>query len=238
LNKVEIGDCTLYQGDCLEILPTIGAVDSVITDPPYGIALEPQRRRTSAIQGDGRGEARSLWERFVPLVYELSAPDSAHLFFTGWSEVWSKEVLEAHYRVKSCIVWGKNMWGIGYYTRPQHEMAWYAHKGKPKTPETPDSDLWLMPKVQVPSHSCEKPVELIKRALLLCGGKVVVDPFMGSGTTGIACMALGRKFVGIELDAQHFDLACTRIAHAYSQRGLFEELDSHLPGIKQADFGI
>ena len=221
-----IGEATLYLGDALEILPTLQPVDCIITDPPYGIALQPQRKLTSAIQGDGRGEARALWEAFVPLAVKLAKPDSAHLFWTGWSEVWTKEVLDAALRVKSCIVWGKNMWGIGFYTRPQHEMAWYCHKGAPPILETPVSDLWMVPKVQAPEHSCEKPVELLERAVNLCSvkeGDLVLDPFMGSGATGVACVNLDRRFIGIEIDPKHFELSCRRIAEAYRQPRLFRK---------------
>jgi site-specific DNA-methyltransferase (adenine-specific) len=222
----QIGEATLYLGDCLEILPTLGPVDSIITDPPYGIALQPQRKLTSAIQGDGRNEARALWEAFVPLCVALAKPDTSHLFWTGWSEVWTKEVLDAALRVKSCVVWGKNMWGIGYYTRPQHEMAWYCHKGTPPVLKNPDSDLWLVPRVMAPEHSCEKPVQLLERAVNLCSpgaGDLVLDPFMGSGATGTACANLDRRFIGIEIDPEHFDLACRRIEEANKQPRLFRE---------------
>jgi len=220
----QIGDATLYLGDCREILPTLQPIDSVITDPPYGINLQPQRGLTEAIQGDGRNEARALWESFVPACVALAKPDTAHLFWTGWSEVWTKEVLDAALRVKSCVVWGKNMWGIGYYTRPQHEMAWYCHKGKPAVLKKPDSDLWLVPKVQAPEHSCEKPVQLLERAVRLCtahAGEIVLDPFMGSGATGWACANMGRRFIGIEIDQGYFDLSCRRIDRAYKQPRLF-----------------
>ena len=222
--KEIIGDATLYLGDCLEIIPTLGKVDAVITDPPYGISLVPQRGLTDAIANDGRAEARRVWESFVPMALSLAKENTAHLFWTGWSEVWTKEVLDKHAKVKSCVVWGKNMWGIGYYTRPQHEMAWYVHKGSPPVLDRPDSDLWLVPKVQAPIHSCEKPVLLLERAVRLCetgGSGTVLDPFMGSGTTGVACANLGRKFIGIEIEERYFDIACERIEAAYAQGRLF-----------------
>ena len=201
-------------------------MDSIITDPPYGISLKPQRGLTEAIQGDGNDEARALWAAVVPALYAMAKPDSSHLFWTGWSEVWTKDVLESLFRVKSCVVWGKNMWGIGFYTRPQHEMAWYCHKGKPPVLKTPDSDLWMVPKIRAPEHSCEKPVQLLERAVRLCSqaaGETVIDPFMGSGSTGVACVNLDRKFIGIEIDPAHFDLSCRRIEQAYKQPRLFSE---------------
>jgi len=221
---VIIGDATLYHGDCLEILPTLPKVDAVVTDPPYGIELQPQRGRTAPIQGDSKVEARKLWAAVAEWIASVADDGTAHLFFTGWSEVWTKEILEKYLTVKACIVWGKNVWGIGYYTRPQHEMAWYCHKGKPPVPDRAESDLWLEERVQAPIHSCEKPVRLLERAIGLTehtGAGTVLDPFMGSGTTGVACANLGRKFIGIEIEERYFQIACERIAAAYAQGRLF-----------------
>jgi site-specific DNA-methyltransferase (adenine-specific) len=148
------------------------------------------------------------------------------LFWTRWSEVWTKEILEQSLTVKSCIVWAKNMWGIGYYTRPQHEFAWYCHFGKPPLHPDPVSDLWEVPKIQAPIHSCEKPVALMRAAIRLCepmGGGLILDPFMGVGSTGVAAVELGRRFIGIEIDPNHFDVACKRIASAL-HRGAQVEL--------------
>ena len=221
--KEIIGDCTLYLGDCLEILPVLGGGLRVATDPPYGISLKPLRGLTKAIANDGRAEAQALWRDVLEIVTPKLAEDSGHIFWTGWSETWTKELLSEFLKVKSCIVWAKNMFGIGYYTRPQHEFAWYCHKGKPPVPEKAESDLWNIPKVQAPVHSCEKPVALMERCIKLCGGDYFLDPFMGVGATGIACANLDRKFIGIELDPKYFDIACRRIEEAYKQPDLFIE---------------
>lgn len=220
----KIGNATLILGDCREVLPTLGKVDAVVTDPPYGISLAPQRRLTQAIQGDGRDEAKELWAFLAEQVIRLAKPDTGHMFWTRWSETWTKDVLSRRMTVKSCVVWAKNMWGIGYYTRPQHEMAWYCHVGKPPVPKTADSDLWSVAKIQAPIHSCEKPAELMKRCVRLCdhsGDGVVLDPFMGVGSTGVAAVSLGRSFIGVELDQTYFDLACFRVEQAQRQRDLF-----------------
>jgi site-specific DNA-methyltransferase (adenine-specific) len=208
---------TLYLGDMREIVTGLPQVDSIITDPPYGISLKPQRGLTEAIQGDSRDEARQLWGALVEATTRLAKPDSAHLFWSGWSETWTKEILAEHLTVKSCIVWAKNMFGIGYYTRPQHEFAWYCHKGKPPLPREPMSDLWEVPKVHAPIHSCEKPEALMRAGVRLCestGNGIVLDPFMGVGTTGSAAVRLGRRFIGIELEPSYFDIACRRIEQA------------------------
>ncbi len=226
--KEIIGDCTLYLGDCLEIIPRIGQVDTVITDPPYGINLQPQRRKTEAIANDGRSEALELWAGMLDAVVDRLPDDSSHIFWTRWSEVWTKELLAEFFTVKACIVWAKNNFGIGYYTRPQHEFAWYCHKGKPPVLDKPMSDLWYIPKVQAPIHSCEKPVQLLEQCIKLVTAGTILDPFMGSGTTGVACARRGRKFIGIELEPKYFDIACKRIEDAYRQPDFFVEPPTRL----------
>lgn len=226
MRKEIIGDCTLYNGDCLEVLPLLQdqSVDSFVSDPPYGISLVPQRKITDSIAGDGREEAKALWAAMAEHVVRAAKPDTAHMFWTGWSEVWTKDVLAEHLTVKSCIVWAKNMFGIGYFTRPQHEMAWYCHFGSPPKPETAESDLWHAQKIQAPVHSCEKPVPLLQRCINLCdqtGNGLIVDPFMGVGTTGSAAATMGRRFIGVELDPRYFDIACERITKIYAQGDMF-----------------
>lgn len=217
----QIGAATLFCGDAREILPHVPAFDRVVTDPPYGISLAPQRALTKAIANDGREEAQALWRAVVHEIYPRLPNDSAHIFWTGWSETWTKDLLAEWFTVKSCIVCAKNVWGIGYYTRPQHEFAWYCHKGKPPVPAVPDSDLWSVPKVQAPVHSCEKPVELLSRCIRLVGGSTILDPFMGVGTTGQAALKAGKSFIGIELDPHYFQVACDRIRKAYAQPDFF-----------------
>jgi DNA modification methylase len=242
MSRVEhIGNgITLYQGDSRDVLPSLAEVDAIITDPPYGISLVPQRGLTEAIQGDGRDEAKELWAVLAIEASRLAKPDTGHLFWTGWSETWTKDVLAEHFTVKSCIVWAKNMFGIGYYTRPQHEFAWYCHKGKPPLPQKPMSDLWEVPKVQAPVHSCEKPVALMRAAIRLCeprGDGIVLDPFMGVGATGVAAVEMGRRFVGIELDQGHFETALRRIERAASNGAsldMFASLEKRAEQIQES----
>lgn len=203
---------TIYHGGCVDVLSAMpsASVDAVITDPPYGIDLQPQRGRTQGIQGDVRRDAKSLWWSVVPHAYRIATNDSAHLFFGGWSEVWAKEVLENWFTVKGCIVWKKHVFGIGYYLRPQWELGWYCHKGKPEVPGTAQSDVWEVKREMAPDHSCQKPTALMERAVRLCGGNVVLDPFMGSGTTLVAAKNLGRKAIGIEIEERYCEIAANR----------------------------
>ena len=203
---------TIYNADCREILPLLDPVDLVLTDPPYGISLQPQRKLTKAIAGDGRRDAKSLLWFSMPYIYDLTPDNSAHFFFARWSEVWVKDVLAEWFTVKACIVWRKNMFGIGYHVRPQHEFIYLCHKGEPSPPESPSSDVWDFAKVQAPTHSCEKPNEILKKCLTYYNNaETILDPFMGSGTTLRAAKDLNRKAIGIELCEKYCEIAVERL---------------------------
>lgn len=118
------------------------------------------------------------------------------------------------------IVWVKDVWGVGYYARPQHEIAWYCHRGEPPTPKRAESDVWLEKGIPRRNgnrkHPSEKPVGLMERSIKLCRPKpgVILDPFAGSGSTGIAALQLGHSFIGIESDKKAFDVMVERIQEA------------------------
>lgn len=206
---------TLYHGDARQILPQLGSgwADAVVSDPPYGIDLQPQRGKTKAIANDGRREAKALWWATVPLMAQAVKDDSASLMFGGWSETWAADVLREWFTVKGCIVWKKNQWGMGYYLRPQWELAWYLHKGKPPLPEKAGSDVWEAARESAPDHSCQKPLPLMKRAIQFVGSGTILDPFAGSGSTLVAAKELATKAVGIEYEEEY----CERIAERLAQ---------------------
>jgi site-specific DNA-methyltransferase (adenine-specific) len=214
---------TIFHGDCRELLPNLEPVDLVLTDPPYGMDLQPQRGKTKAIVGDVRRDAQSLMWGVVPQCYRLLKPDSSAFFFGRWSEVWAKEVLDQWFDVKGCIVWVKNVFGIGYYLRPQWELAWYCHKGKPPVPEEAVSDVWDCRRVFDTQHSCEKPIDLLGRLLKFAvgqkGGGLVLDPFMGSGSTLRAAKDMAIKSIGIEIEEKYCEIAAKRL----HQEILFKE---------------
>ena len=104
---------TLYQGDCRLILPEIKEVASIVTDPPYGINLQPRSGRTKVIVGDSKREAKSLLWTVAEYASRLAAENSNSFFFSSWSQVWFKDVLAEWFTVKGCIVWVKNCFGLG-----------------------------------------------------------------------------------------------------------------------------
>ena len=204
---------TIYHGDCREILSSIREVGTILTDPPYGISLEPRRGRTSAIAGDSRREAKALLWYVSRWAFHAAPADSAHFFFAGWGEPWTQEVLSEWFTVKACIVWVKNQFGLGYHTRPQHEICYLVHKGDPNPPEEARSDVWQYPRLTVPEHSCEKPTELISALLNYYPQEgLVVDPFMGSGTTLVCAKNANRPAIGIELEERYCEIAARRLS--------------------------
>lgn len=224
---VTIGDATLYHGDCLEILPTLPKVDAVVTDPPYGMALNTDSRRFSGFKQDGlppRGDGRadrliagdtkpfdpSPWLGYRDVVLWGSNHYWQKLPI-GTTLAWLKRSPE-HYGTflsDAEIGWQKGGHGVYvFYAEDSNARRLLEANGKAFGGET--------------AHPTQKPVALMKWCLQrTVPASVVLDPFMGSGTTGVACAQLGRKFIGIEIERKYFDIACERIDNAYRQQRLF-----------------
>lgn len=199
----KIGPHTLYLGDCREILPTLGKVDAVVTDPPYGI-------------GAARGAHSNL--KMVDLDWDDHTPDLTPFL--------SMDV--------PMIVWGGNYFPLkpsrGFLVWDKHPMPpSYAFGELAWTNLDMNASVWRgkvgdETAVKDRAHPTQKPVGLMKWCLShIPNAKLVLDPFMGSGTTGVACAVMGREFVGIELHEPYFDAACERIRKAYAQPDMFVE---------------
>jgi len=209
----QIGDCTLYLGDCRQVLPTLGKVDAVVTDPPYGMAFKSNRRtiKHNAIAND-----TEEWP--LLMMCELEAAHSKYVF-CRWDDIARVP------RPNSCITWVKNNWSMGdleHEHARQTEVALFYRGAGHYFPSGRPSDVITAARTGNEYHPTEKPVCLMERVVQWTDG-VVFDPFMGSGTTGVACVNMGRKFIGIELDPKYFDIACRRIEEAYKQPRLFDE---------------
>jgi site-specific DNA-methyltransferase (adenine-specific) len=205
MTRVErIGDATLYCGDCREILPTLGAVDAVVTDPPYGIGIasNPVRQRHQA-----RG-----WDN-APIPFSTI---EMILRQAGEAIIWGGN----YYPLppsRGFLVWDKQQ--PQDFSLAMCEMAWRSRDCNAK--------LFSYRVVGYEKlHPTQKPVALMEWCLgFLPNAGTILDPFMGSGTTGVACARLNRKFVGIEIEPTYFDIACRRIEEAQRQKDLF----IHLP---------
>jgi site-specific DNA-methyltransferase (adenine-specific) len=204
--KVEIGNATLYLGDCMDILPTLAKVDAVITDPPYGIG--------KINQGGGRPEHFK-----DTLKWDLDAL-SGNLLHLVLS------------KADKSILWGGN-----YFELPP-SRCWLAWTKPDAVPSMANIELaWTnlnqnakhiicsiaQTNAERVPHPTQKPLKVMLFTIEQAGNpETILDPFMGSGTTGVAAIQLGRKFIGIEREPKYFDIACQRIEQAVAQGQLFE----------------
>jgi DNA modification methylase len=223
-----IGDAILYQGDCYTILPTLPPVDAVVTDPPYGISHAPAKgadRKGKRVAASNTWHAESHWDK--ELKPEWMTLVSAAAPLVAWFGHWRmRGQVEASMTLplRGEIVWAKDCHvGPPAPTAPRDERIWlFSESGiKPTRFETSVWDEPIIPTWNRKEHVNEKPVKLMVRLVSWLDAPTVLDPFMGSGTTGVACANLGRKFIGIEQDPAHFATACERISAAYAQGRLF-----------------
>ena len=212
-DPIIIGDATLYRGDALEILPTLaaGSVDVVVTDPPYGTAVEVRRVKGVRILGDDDTVMRDA--------ALLACPDIPMMVF-------GSPKMPRPKGTRFVVIWDKGeLVGMGDLRFPwklTHEEINIIGDGFSRGRRTgsvvrfPLRMPWTKHKDAVTgSHPAEKPLGLMRWCLsFLPDSATVLDPFMGSGTTGVACAHLGRKFIGIEIDPGYFDVACRRIEDA------------------------
>ena len=210
LNKV-------VHGDCIELMKSLPdrCVDLVVSDPPYGINyISGYSGRFGPIANDTRPAAKQLWARVVPEFERVMKDNTVAFLSIGWTEMdWVLPLLRRYFTVRSCIVWYKNRFGLGRYTRAQHELNLLCLKGKPRHPRKAPSDVWPIAKVNDLRHSCEKPIALVGRAISTYSERqgVVLDAFLGSGTTAVAARMLDRNFIGFELSAEYCALAERRL---------------------------
>jgi len=221
LREEIIGNARLILGDCREVLPTLGRVDAVVTDPPYGMRFESGTRSTkendkyarghygtefAAIRGDDAPFDPEPWIRQPAILwgannYAARLPDS-----NGWL-CWYKAGGITGFRMSECELAWTNVLSSTRYI----DHLWHGFKRATQPGE----------KV---NHPTEKPVAIMRWCLdFVPYCETILDPFMGSGTTGVACAKLGRSFIGIEIEEKYFSIACRRIEDAYKQADLFIE---------------
>ena len=224
----------VITGDCLDVLPTLaaGSIDAVVTDPPYGIGYASSRttrpdgtpRRKAASFGSDKFDPRWLYD-----LARLTTPDSMLYCFTRWDMIdrWRIEIEAAGFKVKQRLIWDKRHWKMGdlRYYGSQIEDVLFCVKGTPamQWPKRSgnlfsSSSSAYLPEGQY-NHPTQKP-EVILRQFVKDStrpGALVLDPFCGSGTTGVACVQTGRRFIGIEIDPGYADIARARIAKAAEQ---------------------
>tara|TARA_R110000851_G_scaffold103318_1_gene220252 strand:+ start:979 stop:1668 length:690 start_codon:yes stop_codon:yes gene_type:complete len=224
MRKEIIGDCTLYLGDCLEVMPTLGKVDAVVTDPPYGTE--------EIVRGYRRGGVDTIKNDKDFTVSEAMLNEAQRVLHDAWiisffSGKRPKEIIACLDDIYEVAVWDKLQMGLGGDFRSQTELIALARVGKP-APLGKGSTVFRFTR-DASGHPHQKPLLLMVSLVGLLKG-TILDPFMGSGTTGVACAKLGRKFIGIEMEEKYFDIACKRIEAQYRKPDLFiEQPDVILP---------
>jgi DNA modification methylase len=209
--KVIIGNCELWHGDCREVLPLLPDFDLILTDPPYGIGAARKDMGKWRTYRMGKME----WDSEPPpqWLMLLMLEKAAHLIIFGGN----------YFNLppsRNYLVWDK---GAGFKGRDfaECEFAWCSWDGNAKVlTRDPLANRDYEHKV----HPTQKPVRVLEWAMSLAPkSDTVCDPFMGSGTTGVAALNLGKRFVGVECERQYFDAACERIDRALAQPRLFED---------------
>jgi len=208
-----IGDCDMYLGDCLEVMPALGAVDAVVTDPPYGIGYNggiPDTGLSSTghvnnkpIDWDSQPFDPSPWLQWRCIMWGANhyAAQLPHGRWLAWNKLGDKEPWDQFSDV---------------------EFAWQNKRAADKIFSHLWKGLCQKGRGEKRHHPTQKPVALMEWCLgFLPDARTILDPFMGSGTTLVACAKLGRKGIGIELDPDYFEIAVERVRKAYEQPDLF-----------------
>ena len=221
----------LMQGDCLELLKDIpdGSVDMVLTDPPYGIDYQSQwKKNKSEWMPKIKNDKRPFID-FIPLIKRVLTPTGCVMVFTRW-DVQQKFIDEMNgngLKVKNVLIWDKEIHGMGdlkhSFASRYESIIFSSEKGflfNGKRPQDIIKFRRVLPNEL--KHPNEKPVGLLEWLVSKCTrqNETVFDPFMGSGSTGAACVNTGRNFIGMELDPGYFEVAKRRIEEAQAQARL------------------
>ena len=206
MSRVEtIGSATLYLGDCREVMPGLTGIDSVVTDPPYGIGFAGQPTRYQR----ANGMTAEPWDDLPPDDALLNLVRAAALDVVIWGG--NHFALPAS---RGWLVWSKSG---NAPSMADCELAWTSIDMNARVFEKSVKSASLEKNLQTAAHPTQKPVVLMEWSIEFTRGDLVCDPFLGSGTTGVACARLGRRFIGVEIEERYFDIACRRIEAAQRQ---------------------
>lgn len=246
----------LHNGDCLDVMAQLpdASVDAIITDPPYCSGA----RTSAAISGRGGMSRKAKWNvqpldtdrmtttGFVWMMREIAmeaervlVDGGSMLCFIDWRQYPQLygAIESANLRIQNMIVWDKMTLALGNGFRNQHELIIHAAKGVPNVYDRATPNVLQVQRINSSDiHPTEKPVELMRKLLAVVSGigSTVLDPFMGSGSVGVACMLDGRNFVGVEKDPQYYAVARSRIETAQVGEPLFTGAQATVPLFAQA----
>lgn len=221
----------LIHGDCIEALKKLPAesIDLILTDPPYGISYISNMREVSEkfdmLQNDDNDIRFVAYKEFARIL----KPDSCAIVFASWKNMAEDMVeLQKYFDIKNTLIWWKRGGGIGdleHTLSTDYEVALVCHKGSCKIRGKRDGSVFVVDKVNPNAmvHPTQKPIELMSRLLakFTDPGMLVCDPFMGSGTTALACIEMDRNFVGMEIEPKFYKIASDLVDEAQSQVRMF-----------------
>lgn len=243
LDQVQLGAATLYLGDARRVVPELPKAALVVSDPPYrltsGGAVRPSAGSKAMTGGwmagyDNRGAVVACdigWQEIAAVCRDgLAATGDCYLMAND------KNLFEAHraalasgFRFHNLLVWHKVCATANRWFMKDCEFTLYLYRGPARTILTPGAkQMSRVPQHDETSHPTEKPVLEMERYIRASAkpGELVLDPFMGSGTTGVAAVRAGRRFIGVEIDRRWFDIACARLERALTTprtRKLFDD---------------
>ena len=226
MKKVETEKTTLYLGDCEEILPELPVVDALVTDPPYGIDFG-NKGNFKASHGWSQRRENLEWDAVKPAPEIIDSMLDRSMEQIIWGGNYFSDCLPPSMR---WLIWDK---GQRNFSLADFEMAWTSqHKA---------SRIFTFSRGEAMQderhHPTQKPIALMEWCLgFLPKAEVILDPFMGSGTTGVAAVNLGRRFIGIEREEEYFEVALRRIEEAEKQGSLFSE--ESVPQSEQLGFEL
>jgi DNA modification methylase len=226
----------LRLGDCLEVMTSLpgSSIDLIVTDPPYGKMFHD----SSHTRGDSNLYKNPAPARFAgckiagdarPDIARLLRPCGAAYIFSQWmvESAWIDALKASGLKVRNRLIWVKPMHGMGDTKTtfgPKHEAILYAARGRHLLRGRREGDVWLQPSGtdgcfagrKGKSHPNQKPIDLVRWLIEKSSeeGDTILDPFMGSGTTGVACVSTRRRFIGIETHEPYFRIAERRIHSA------------------------
>jgi len=225
--KEVIGGQTLYLGDCLEIMPALGKVDAVVTDPPYGIGEsggEKNRYKEGRTRFATPKHAPKNWDGERPPAEMFDAVRAISKSQIIWGGNYFADLLPPK---MGWLYWGKMMGG----DFSDGELAWSSRDGALRHFKMHPFHGLSGGKHR--QHPTQKPIALMEWCLgLLPDAQTILDPFAGSGSTGVACVNMGRSFIGIERDPEYFEIMVRRIEEALRQPRL-ELPEPHAPAMQE-----
>lgn len=250
-------NAVLIHGDCIEKMRALESesVDAVITDPPYGIDYLSTRANQHKIENDAEPNIGLLYAKFMPEVRRILKPNGVACCCAGGGSKLPSLALATlefikHLQLIQTVVWSKgridgSFMGLGWNYRPSYETVLIGAKDADKYAFYPKyaSNVFVckvhIPKAENGDHPTQKPVLLMEWLIRnhTRANDLVLDPFMGCGTTGLAAMRMRRNFIGIEIDEGYFKTAQKRINEHENQRSLDDYREFNAPAVQESSTG-